>query len=68
MEWDASLYREEVVGSAESKDTLGLIGMNFNQVRGTVSSPGVLVSSAPVWCVPGSRCVPWALYRWLRLR
>ncbi|KAH3708708.1 hypothetical protein DPMN_068166 [Dreissena polymorpha] len=39
MEWDAfiaaSFYREEVVGSAESKDTLGLIGMNFNQVRGT---------------------------------
>ncbi|KAH3788322.1 hypothetical protein DPMN_166459 [Dreissena polymorpha] len=37
MEWNAfiaaSFYREEVVGSAESKDTLGLIGMNFNQVR-----------------------------------
>ncbi|KAH3861964.1 hypothetical protein DPMN_024917 [Dreissena polymorpha] len=37
MEWDAfiaaSFYREEVVGSAEFKDTLGLIGMNFNQVR-----------------------------------
>ncbi|XP_052280835.1 uncharacterized protein LOC127878348 [Dreissena polymorpha] len=35
MEWNAfiaaSFYREEVVGSAESKDTLGLIGMNFNQ-------------------------------------
>ncbi|KAH3896823.1 uncharacterized protein LOC127864482 [Dreissena polymorpha] len=39
MEWDAfiaaSFYREEVVGSAESKNTLGLIRMNFNQVRGT---------------------------------
>ncbi|KAH3858497.1 hypothetical protein DPMN_101122 [Dreissena polymorpha] len=37
MEWDAfiaaSFYREEVVSSAEFKDTLGLIGMNFNQVR-----------------------------------
>ncbi|KAH3858778.1 hypothetical protein DPMN_101407 [Dreissena polymorpha] len=37
MEWDAfiaaSFYREEVVGSTEFKDTLGLIGMRFNQER-----------------------------------